>query len=185
MTAGTPTRFTIQGYARTRMPRSNADVAQLVERRLPKPKVAGSRPVVRFPGLSVPRTFSPQIRHFAAAVAVSWGHAPTRLHRLAGAWWSHLGRIGWAQIQRLNRRGSDRARTGLWSRWSRVRIPSLTLRSSLQIPATSGRSWPPKARATGPYGVEIARENASAGCLQCSWIRAERARDLTSATSRV
>jgi hypothetical protein len=25
-----------------------ADVAQLVERRLPKPKVAGSRPVVRF-----------------------------------------------------------------------------------------------------------------------------------------
>ncbi len=28
----------------------NADVAQLVERRLPKPKVAGSRPVVRFEG---------------------------------------------------------------------------------------------------------------------------------------
>jgi hypothetical protein len=26
----------------------DADVAQLVERRLPKPKVAGSRPVVRF-----------------------------------------------------------------------------------------------------------------------------------------
>src|SRR5215218_10335399 len=32
---------------RSRAPR--ADVAQLVERRLPKPKVAGSRPVVRFP----------------------------------------------------------------------------------------------------------------------------------------
>src|SRR5919197_2335593 len=28
----------------------HADVAQLVERRLPKPKVAGSRPVVRFGG---------------------------------------------------------------------------------------------------------------------------------------
>ena len=27
---------------------ARADVAQLVERRLPKPKVAGSRPVVRF-----------------------------------------------------------------------------------------------------------------------------------------
>jgi hypothetical protein len=29
-------------------PANGADVAQLVERRLPKPKVAGSRPVVRF-----------------------------------------------------------------------------------------------------------------------------------------
>jgi hypothetical protein len=42
----------------------SADVAQLVERRLPKPKVAGSRPVVRFHGLAAPRRNSPQTLHF-------------------------------------------------------------------------------------------------------------------------
>ena len=39
-----------------------ADVAQLVEHRLPKPKVAGSRPVVRF---------SPQSRSFSGRTARS------------------------------------------------------------------------------------------------------------------
>src|SRR5215216_4710196 len=39
---------------RSRAPR--ADVAQLVERRLPKPKVAGSRPVVRFHRSACKRT---------------------------------------------------------------------------------------------------------------------------------
>jgi hypothetical protein len=34
---------------------ARADVAQLVERRLPKPKVAGSKPVVRFHRFAWPR----------------------------------------------------------------------------------------------------------------------------------
>src|ERR671935_726551 len=47
----------------------SADVAQLVERRLPKPKVAGSRPVVRFarrPRLAPPvepRVHEVRLRH--------------------------------------------------------------------------------------------------------------------------
>src|ERR1700733_9780028 len=41
-----------------------ADVAQLVERRLPKPKVAGSRPVVRFHGPAGAPRNSPQIVGF-------------------------------------------------------------------------------------------------------------------------
>ena len=56
---------------------AHADVAQLVERRLPKPKVAGSRPVVRF---SSPRTCSHKNRwpigqapgSSAAHVRVGW-----------------------------------------------------------------------------------------------------------------
>jgi Ca2+-binding RTX toxin-like protein len=36
-----------------------ADVAQLVERRLPKPKVAGSNPVVRSSGIRSPRAITP------------------------------------------------------------------------------------------------------------------------------
>src|SRR3954451_20645152 len=37
----------------------HADVAQLVERRLPKPKVAGSRPVVRFAARAAQLRLSP------------------------------------------------------------------------------------------------------------------------------
>src|SRR6185295_15029051 len=43
---------------------ARADVAQLVERRLPKPKVAGSRPVVRFSRIAASRGKSLQMRLF-------------------------------------------------------------------------------------------------------------------------
>ena len=44
-----PQRLLEQRSAFLAQPCGYADVAQLVERWLPKPKVAGSRPVVRFP----------------------------------------------------------------------------------------------------------------------------------------
>ena len=53
---------------------SVADVAQLVERRLPKPKVAGSRPVVRFVA-SAPRRL--------VSVQATVGHRPSSIPRLA------------------------------------------------------------------------------------------------------
>src|SRR3954470_20396652 len=57
LTAVQRVRVTLQRALRAGFPAARtaarlarrADVAQLVERRLPKPKVAGSRPVVRFP----------------------------------------------------------------------------------------------------------------------------------------
>jgi hypothetical protein len=58
-----PQRLLEQRSAVLAQPCGYADVAQLVERWLPKPKVAGSRPVVRF-SLTKPK---------AAWLRYSWG----------------------------------------------------------------------------------------------------------------
>ncbi len=72
-----------------------ADVAQLVERRLPKPKVAGSRPVVRFTGGNGNRWKSP-----ANAPLTPGGPAndpegvssrSTDRHKILGPFVAHLG----------------------------------------------------------------------------------------------
>jgi hypothetical protein len=80
----------------------NADVAQPVERRLPKPKVAGSRPVVRFlgvagistdsQGLAVAfglwkrRTASAAEGHRQDETAAEFGLATSRQYILATSW---------------------------------------------------------------------------------------------------
>src|SRR5919106_5377332 len=80
--------------------RGFADVAQLVERWLPKPKVAGSRPVVRFSAVAAIRSVLPANRlgwgrgrgrrawRFSAFQRVS---CPRR--DVVVAYWSHLGRV--------------------------------------------------------------------------------------------
>jgi hypothetical protein len=50
-----------------------ADVAQLVERRLPKPKVAGSRPVVRFGGAQLSLLLNDLLGAFVIALGVATG----------------------------------------------------------------------------------------------------------------
>src|SRR4051812_48500620 len=70
-----------------------ASLCGRIEPLIPKPNVAGSGPVVRFPGLAVSRTFSPQIGAIRSLGRSSRGHARTRSHALAGESWSHLGRI--------------------------------------------------------------------------------------------
>src|SRR3954454_20189565 len=47
-----------------------------IEPLIPKPKVAGSRPVVRFPGLAVSRTFSRKWLYSLAGPEQPWSRSP-------------------------------------------------------------------------------------------------------------
>ena len=70
-----------------------ADVAQLVERRLPKPKVAGSRPVVRFQRFASARLKPLQTSGFLLQTLFRECRARTAFHGLAGGSWLHFGYI--------------------------------------------------------------------------------------------
>ena len=68
----------------------HADVAQLVERRLPKPKVAGSRPVVRFHTVAATRSVMPLVMRDRGRSG--WG-CRTLAHNLAQRRMGGRGRI--------------------------------------------------------------------------------------------
>jgi hypothetical protein len=80
-----------------------ADVAQLVERWLPKPKVAGSRPVVRFPGTkrnaavsgstkpkSIMAVVEPSLKPHSCASSTQCGRRPARPGAGSCGWQRHV-----------------------------------------------------------------------------------------------
>jgi hypothetical protein len=71
-----------------------ADVAQLVERRLPKPKVAGSRPVVRFHSFASARMKPLQTSRFRLEARFPKCRVRTAFPEFAGRSWLHSGYIG-------------------------------------------------------------------------------------------
>ena len=73
---------------------AHADVAQLVERWLPKPKVAGSRPVVRFSVCAAFRSGCLQKMRLSGRGSQGGCAAFPRVSCPSRDVWSHMGRIG-------------------------------------------------------------------------------------------